>query len=637
MDNYNKLDEILSGAVDPLNADEIINEVEGAIAEEAEVVVNDIENTDEVVEEVIEEATDTVATENTDEAVEEVIEKATDEATDTVATECTDEVVEEATDEATDTVATENTDEAVEEVIEEATDEVADTVATENTDEVVEEVIEEATDEITDTVATENTDEAVEEVIEEAIDTVATENTDEVGEEVIEEVTDEATDTVATECTDEAVAEAIEEATDEIADTVATENTDEVVEEAIEEVTDEVTDTVATENTDEVVEEVIEEVTDNVATENTDEVVEEVTDEATDTVATENTDEQEEKLSDLSEIKYIDVALEFNEKEENIITEFAKSIELTDINAIIQYGVGAQKHAVAFGESVLEKIRTKDMSQLGDKLTHLLSDLTEYNTEDSVLEVAPVVEKKRLFSSSNNQAKAPTPVAVPLADKFKNEYQEILTEVSDVNAKFEDSKNELLKDISLYNKMQAMNEVYYKEISMYIKAGNLALNNAENEKLTQLREKAIETENVADIKIANEYHSNIQMFEKRLNALDLTRSIIAQIPAVLRFIKDSDSSFVEKIHTVAVEVTPMWRSKTGIALGYEKADGESANAVVDVVAINEVNSRVIDAITEIIDLQKTHTIYFLNAERDIRRIVDALKTKLLEVGLACDN
>ena len=55
-----------------------------------------------------------------------------------------------------------------------------------------------------------------------------------------------------------------------------------------------------------------------------------------------------------------------SEAEQKAVRAFAEQIDLTDANQVIQYGAAAQKNIADFSESALEKVKTKDMGELGD-------------------------------------------------------------------------------------------------------------------------------------------------------------------------------------------------------------------------------------------------------------------------------
>ena len=74
-----------------------------------------------------------------------------------------------------------------------------------------------------------------------------------------------------------------------------------------------------------------------------------------------------------------------SEAERKIVDEFAQKIDITDSTQILQYGTAAQKNIASFSENALNKVRTKDLGEVGDVLSSLVVELKNF---------APGTEKK---------------------------------------------------------------------------------------------------------------------------------------------------------------------------------------------------------------------------------------------------
>ncbi len=67
-------------------------------------------------------------------------------------------------------------------------------------------------------------------------------------------------------------------------------------------------------------------------------------------------------------------------QEQKQVEEFAMQIDLTNSSLILQYGVGAQKKMADFSESALENVRTKDLGEVGEMLTEVVTELRSFDT-----------------------------------------------------------------------------------------------------------------------------------------------------------------------------------------------------------------------------------------------------------------
>lgn len=69
-----------------------------------------------------------------------------------------------------------------------------------------------------------------------------------------------------------------------------------------------------------------------------------------------------------------------------MVDDFAGQIDLTNTQAVLQYGAGSQKKIADFSETALSNVRTKDMGEVGQLLTDVvaqLKDLIQRKTRDS--------------------------------------------------------------------------------------------------------------------------------------------------------------------------------------------------------------------------------------------------------------
>lgn len=54
------------------------------------------------------------------------------------------------------------------------------------------------------------------------------------------------------------------------------------------------------------------------------------------------------------------------DEEKEIVSKFASEIDISDVNQIVKYGVNAQRNISDFSVSVLKKVKTYDMGEVGE-------------------------------------------------------------------------------------------------------------------------------------------------------------------------------------------------------------------------------------------------------------------------------
>ncbi len=91
-------------------------------------------------------------------------------------------------------------------------------------------------------------------------------------------------------------------------------------------------------------------------------------------------EKKEEKIEKSIEVVKMEDSLSKDELKQ--VEDFSKQIDIRETNVILQYGADAQKKIVEFSDTALNKVKTKDLGQIGDMLGGLVTELKGFNTEE---------------------------------------------------------------------------------------------------------------------------------------------------------------------------------------------------------------------------------------------------------------
>ena len=347
---------------------------------------------------------------------------------------------------------------------------------------------------------------------------------------------------------------------------------------------------------------------------------------------------EEEKKPELEEVQ-------LTEEEKRMVDQFAKQIQLNNSQMILQYGVGAQKKISAFSETTLNKVKTKDLGEVGDMLADLTKSLKNFGEEE---------EEKGFFK---NLFKKP-------ADKLEDmkiKYQSTEQNVDKVVKMLESHQVQLMKDIAVMDQLYELNKVYFKELSMYIMAGKKKLEEVHRVELPTLIDKATKSGRPEDGQEVNDLQAMCDRFEKKIHDLELTRMISLQTAPQIRMLQNNDTLMTEKIQSTIVNTIPLWKSQMVLALGVHhsaqaaKAQREvtdltnqllqknaetlkmstiatakeSERGIVDLETLKKTNESLIQTIDEVFKIQEEGRQKRKEAEKELRRMEDELKQKLL--------
>lgn len=334
-----------------------------------------------------------------------------------------------------------------------------------------------------------------------------------------------------------------------------------------------------------------------------------------------------------------------SDEERRQVDEFAKQIDLHNSTAILQYGVGTQKKMADFSGSALENVKTKDLGEVGDMLSDVVTQLKGFDEE----------EKGFLGIFKKPAQKLET---------MKAKYSKAETNVNKICEALEDNQVQLLKDISILDKMYELNLTYFKELSMYILAGKKKLAETRETELPQLLEKAKASGLPEDAQAARDLEALCDRFEKKLHDLELTRMVSIQTAPQIRLVQSSDTMMVEKIQSAIVNTIPLWKSQMVLALGVTHAEQaaraqrevsdmtnellkknaevlkisaiesakESERGIIDMETLKSTNANLISTLDEVMKIQADGREKRRVAEEEMRVMENELKTKLLELS-----
>ncbi len=339
----------------------------------------------------------------------------------------------------------------------------------------------------------------------------------------------------------------------------------------------------------------------------------------------------------------------FSPEEQAQIDEFAKKIDITNSSLVFQYGAGTQQNIASFSDTALNNVRSKDLGEVGDMIAGLVTELRSFNVDSD--------EKKGLFSFLRQK--------VDKVQLLKNRYDDVEVNVNKLVNELENHQVQLLKDIATMDQLYDMNLTYFKELSMYIAAGNEALDAFRSGPLAEARAKAQQSGLPEDAQYASDLAAKAERFEKKLYDLELTRNVAIQMAPQIRLLQNNNQVLAEKIQSTIVNTIPLWKSQMVLALGLQHSQSameaqrsvtdltndllranaeklrmgsveiakESERGIIDIETLTETNQKLIQTMDEVLEIQKTGRQKRRDAEKELVNIENQLRKKMLEMNI----
>ena len=337
------------------------------------------------------------------------------------------------------------------------------------------------------------------------------------------------------------------------------------------------------------------------------------------------------------------------EQEKRAIDEFNSKIDVQDSTQVLQFGSQAQNKISQFSDSVLEDVKTKNLGEVGDLLSDLVGQIKSFDSEIADQNKGGIA---KLFTSAKRQL-----------DKIIAKYNKIDSNIDMIEKSLENHNLQMLKDINIFDTMYKKNLDYFKELSLYIIAGERKLDELRNVTLPELQKIAAESGEQLDAQKVHDMEGIINRLEKKIYDLKTTRIISIQMAPQIRMIQNNEAELVEKIQGSLTNTIPLWKNQMVLALGINNAKQalgaqkavtkltndmlnknsemlkqgsidiaqESERAIVDVETLQKTNANIIETLDKVIEIHENGRQKRKEAEEQLEEIEKELKEKMVEL------
>lgn len=337
-------------------------------------------------------------------------------------------------------------------------------------------------------------------------------------------------------------------------------------------------------------------------------------------------------------------------EEREKIDKIKSNINMMDSRLSLEYGVGAQRELSTFSDTVLGNIRNKDNESVGDLLVDLMGEIQGLEIED-------IEEKKGIFSN--------LPFVKSVENKLNKvmqNYDTVEVQIGKIEAQLDRARTSLIKDVTLFDELFDRNIEYFKELQLYIVAGEEAIAETRNEVIPRLREEAIASGDQMDAQLVKDFEDTVNRFEKKVHDLKLTKTMAIQTAPQIRLIQNNDKLLVDKIQVAILNTIPLWKSQIVMAIGLNRQEKalkmqrevsdttnkllrrnaellkenttgvleESERGIIDLETLKEVNKNLIETIEDGIKIQEEGRKKRIVAEQELLQLEENLKNTLLK-------
>lgn len=331
------------------------------------------------------------------------------------------------------------------------------------------------------------------------------------------------------------------------------------------------------------------------------------------------------------------------------VDEIKSEIDLRDSQMTVQYGVGSQRNIAQFSDTILSNVRSSDTGEVGGLLTDLLDNVEDLDIDS--LDEKSFLDKLPFVNSIEKKIK-----------RMLAKYDTLQVQISRIEGKLDKARMELLKDISMFDTLYDKNLDYFKDLELYIIAGEEKVNELRERTIPALRAEANASGEPMHAQLVKDFEDTTNRFEKKVHDLKLSKTIAMQTAPQIKLIQNNNKQLVDKIQTTILNTLPLWKSQVVIALGLYRQENavklqrevtettnelltrnseklkqntidvakEQERGIVEIETLKKVNEDLITTIEETLKIQQEGRENRKQAEVELIEMEEQLKVALLK-------
>ncbi|MBP2240992.1 uncharacterized protein YaaN involved in tellurite resistance [Cytobacillus eiseniae] len=233
--------------------------------------------------------------------------------------------------------------------------------------------------------------------------------------------------------------------------------------------------------------------------------------------------------------------------------QLAEQIDPKNHQAMISYGTPAQSKLLTFSHTMLEHVQKQDIGEVGEIISDLMRRFNEVNPDDLRAESPSFFA--RMFGRISSSIQ-----------ETLSKYQKTGAQIDRISVKLERSKNILLSDIVMLDKLYENNKEYFNALNVYIAAGEIKLEELHEKTIPELKKAAEASNDQMKFQEVNDMIQFADRLDKRLYDLKLSREVTIQSAPQIRLIQNTNQALVEKIQSSIMTAIPLWKNQVAIAL-----------------------------------------------------------------------
>ncbi|CEN25881.1 toxic anion resistance protein [Paraclostridium sordellii] len=245
------------------------------------------------------------------------------------------------------------------------------------------------------------------------------------------------------------------------------------------------------------------------------------------------------------------------------VEQLTSLIEIDREDSILEFGKEASAGIAKVSESLLNTIQLNRNEENSKLLVYLAKIMDQFDIDDFTKENQGGL-LQRIFKKANNAIEA----------IFKK-YETLGGEVSKIQVELEKYEREIKQSNNMIDKLLNENMGFYNELQKYIVAGEMAIDEMENDILPEYKRIAETSTDQMDTLNYQQLLQANDMIQQRVYDLRTAENIAIQTIPMLRGMKSNNFGLIRKINSAFVVTLPVFKQCLSQAVLIKKQELQS--------------------------------------------------------------
>lgn len=247
--------------------------------------------------------------------------------------------------------------------------------------------------------------------------------------------------------------------------------------------------------------------------------------------------------------------------------DIANACNTNNTSDVLNFGADVQTEMAGFADSILAQTRTGDLDELGSDLIAIVSEAEGIDIKS--------LEDQPWYKEIINRIPFVGKGAKRL-EAFTQQFNSIKDHIDKTCEKMNMAQSNLHERIGQLDELYHRNNEQYEQLSVYIEAAKIKVDDITNGELADLQAELEKTNDPMVAQQIKDVSDIIHRFEKRISDLEVTRASVLQSAPQIKILQNNAATLIENIQTSMTSIIPNWKKQfvLAISLNEQKSAAE---------------------------------------------------------------